>query len=147
MFAIKKLSPCLYGSEFTIYTDHKPLKSLFVNQNRNLKVQRWSIALAEMGAKIKYGEGKTNTRADTLSRLKPEKPSENTSEEQPMRPDYDDEILQAYLEISGMVTSNIQDLRLEDNCLKTVMEIHREGDPGIPWDFDDLEVDQVKQEQ
>ena len=27
------------------------------------------------------------------------------------------------------------------------MEIHREGDPGIPWDFDDLEVDQVKQEQ
>ena len=61
-----------------------------------------------------------------------------------MCPDYDDEILQTYLDISGMVTSNIQDLALEDNCHKTVMEIHREGDP---WDFDDLEVDQVKQEQ
>ena len=116
MFAIKKLSPYLYGSEFTIYTDHKPLKSLFVNQNRNVKVQRWSIALAEMGAKIKYREGKNNIRADTLSRLKPEAPSNNDSEEQPICPDYDDEILQTYLDISGMVTSNIQDLVLEDNC-------------------------------
>ena len=51
MYAIKKLYPYLYGAEFTIYTDHKPLKSLFVNENRNLKVQRWSIALAEMGGK------------------------------------------------------------------------------------------------
>ena len=59
MFAIKKLEPYLYGSQFTIYTDHKPLKSLFVNQNRNLKVQRWSIALAEMGAQIIYPEENT----------------------------------------------------------------------------------------
>ena len=71
MFAIKKLSQYLYGSEFTIYTDHKSLESLFVNQNRNLKVQRWSIALAEMCAKIKYREGKNNIRTDTFSRLKP----------------------------------------------------------------------------
>ena len=48
MHAIKKLHPYLYGAEFTIYTDHKPLKSLFVNENRNLKVQRWSIALTEI---------------------------------------------------------------------------------------------------
>ena len=30
MYAIKKLHPYLYGAEFTIYTDHKPLKNLFV---------------------------------------------------------------------------------------------------------------------
>ena len=51
MYAIKKLHPYLYGAEFTKYTYQKPLKSLFVNGNRNLKVQRWSIALAEMELK------------------------------------------------------------------------------------------------
>ena len=54
IFALKKLAPYLQGSEFTIYTDHKPLHSLFISENKNSKIQRWSIALAEMGAKIKY---------------------------------------------------------------------------------------------
>ena len=29
IYVIQKLHPYLYGSKFTVYTDHKPLKSLF----------------------------------------------------------------------------------------------------------------------
>ena len=146
MFAIKKLEPYLHGSQFTIFTDHKPLKSLFVNQNRNLKVQRWSIALAEMGAQIKYREGKHNIRADTLSRIKPLEP-EIPSNTDDVVTEPGDEIIQHYLDINSMVIEDAHNLDLEDTCQNTVGEIHREGDPGIPWDFDDLEIHKVISEQ
>ena len=146
MFAIKKLQPYLHGAEFTIFTDHKPLKSLLVNQNRNLKVQRWSIALAEMGAEIKYREGRNNIRADTLSRLKPQTPTQQTPERTESSR-FDDEVLQTYEDINYLVASIDFDVKQEDQCESTVMEIHREGNPGIPWDFDELEVQHVIHEQ
>ena len=139
MFVIKKLAPYLHGAEFTIYTDHKPLKSLFVNENRNLKVQRWSIALAEMGAKIKYREGRNNVRADALSRIKPAQAEEPVLDNPYTPLTEDDEILQTYLDIGGMVVSDHRALQLEDSCQRQVSEIHKEGDPGIPWDFNELE--------
>ena len=37
-----------------VYTDHKPLKSLFTKDFQNTKVQRWGVLLAEYGAKIEY---------------------------------------------------------------------------------------------
>ena len=61
----------MQGADFTIYTDHKPLRSLFYNENKNSKIQRWSVILAEHGAKIEYRKGKFNTRADMLSRIRP----------------------------------------------------------------------------
>ena len=70
IYAIQKLRPYLYGSRFTIYTDHKPLKSLFTKEMANTKIQRWSVLLAEYGAEIKYREGKNNVRADMLSRIR-----------------------------------------------------------------------------
>ena len=147
MFAIKKLAPYLHGAEFTIYTDHKPLKSLFVNKKRNLKVQRWSIALAEMGAKIKYREGRNNVRADALSRIKPAQAEEPVLDNPYTPLTEDDEILQTYLDIGGMVVSDHRALQLEDSCQRQVSEILKEGDPGIPWDFNELEQNEIIQEQ
>ena len=69
IFAIMRLRAYLYGANFVIYTDHKPLKSLFTNQMNNTKVQRWGVLLAEYGATIEYRQGKNNIRADMLSRL------------------------------------------------------------------------------
>ena len=117
-----------------------------MNQNRNLKVQRWSIALAEMGAKIKHQEGGHNVKADTLSCLKPATPEPAPTTmgkvEEP-----DDEIIQHYLDIEGMVLEDASDLDLEDACKETVGEIHHEGDPGVPWDFDGLEITKLRSEQ
>lgn len=71
VYAIEKLRPYLYGSTFTVLTDHKPLASLFTKQMNNTKIQRWAVLLAEYGAKIEYRKGTNNIRADMLSRIRP----------------------------------------------------------------------------
>ena len=70
IYVIQKLRPYLYGSKFTVFSDHKPLKSLFNNQMNNTKIQRWAVLLAEYGAVIEYRKGKHNIRADMLSRIR-----------------------------------------------------------------------------
>jgi hypothetical protein len=70
IYALKKLRPYLFGVQFTVYTDHKPLKSLFVGEVKNTKVQRWAVLIAEYGCKIEYIQGSKNIRADMLSRLR-----------------------------------------------------------------------------
>ena len=72
VYAISKLRPYLYGAEFAVYTDHKPLTSLFTKEMQNTKIQRWAVLLSEYGAKIQYRQGKNNIRADMLSRIPPE---------------------------------------------------------------------------
>ena len=71
VYAIEKLRAYLFGADFTVYTDHKPLNSLFTKEMRNTRIQRWGLLLSEFGAKIRYHSGKLNIRADMLSRIKP----------------------------------------------------------------------------
>ena len=71
VYCLTKLRPYLWGADFTVFTDHKPLKSLFTSQMRNIKIQRWAVLIAEYGCEIKYHEGVKNIRADMLSRIKP----------------------------------------------------------------------------
>ena len=71
VYALQKLRPYLYGAEFVVYTDHKPLLCLFSKSMTNTKIQRWAILLAEYGATIRYRPGSNNIRADMLSRLSP----------------------------------------------------------------------------
>ena len=49
VYAISKLRPYLYGAEFTVNTDHKPLISLFNKEMQNTKIQKWAILLSEYG--------------------------------------------------------------------------------------------------
>ena len=147
IYALKKLAPYLQASEFTIYTDHKPLRSLFINENKNSKIQRWPIAVAEMGAKIKYREGANNVRADTLSRIVPESTPDDSppSDTEPLNPE--EEIMKTWLHISAMVEEDNAAVQLEELCKQEIVEIHVEGDPGIPWDFNELETREVIKEQ
>ena len=69
VYCLKKLRAYLLGSEFVVYTDHKPLLCLFTKEMVNTRIQRWAVLLAEYGAKIQYRQGKNNIRADMLSRI------------------------------------------------------------------------------
>jgi hypothetical protein len=69
IYCLKKLRAYLLGSEFTVYTDHKPLKSLFTKEMVNTRIQRWAVLMAEFGAKVEYRKGVHNVRADMLSRI------------------------------------------------------------------------------
>lgn len=70
IYAHRKLRPYLDGAEFTVYTDHKPLKSLFQCEIKNTRVQRWAMQISEFSCQIEYRKGKNNVRADMLSRIK-----------------------------------------------------------------------------
>ena len=72
VYGISKSRPYLYGAYFTVYTDHKPLTSLFTKEMQNTKIQKWAVLLSEYGATIKYRKGKHNIRADMLSCIPPE---------------------------------------------------------------------------
>ncbi len=78
IYALGKLRPYILGSPgITAYTDHKPLLCLFTSQLRNTKIQRWSIMLSEFNVKVKYIKGEKNIKADFLSRLRHDKPSDD----------------------------------------------------------------------
>ena len=72
VYDISKLRPYLYGADFTVYTNHKPLTSLFTKEMLNTKIQRWAVLLSEYGVTIQNRKGKNNIPVDMLSRIPPE---------------------------------------------------------------------------
>ncbi|CAC5401677.1 unnamed protein product [Mytilus coruscus] len=74
IFALKKFHQYLFDRKFTIYTDHKPLIGLFI-ENKPIppmaaaRLQRWALTLSAYEYSIVYKEGKNNANADALSRL------------------------------------------------------------------------------
>ena len=59
----------LYGVEFTLLTDHKPLEVIYSTNSRNsARIERWVLRLQPYRFKVQYVPGKHNI-ADQLSRL------------------------------------------------------------------------------
>ncbi len=80
IYAIEKLRPYILGSPGVYaYTDHKPLLSLFTEQMKNTKIQRWQILLNEYNVKVSYIKGANNVKADFLSRLRHDYADEDLS--------------------------------------------------------------------
>ena len=66
--AVQKFRQYLLGTEFTLFTDHKPLSTLFVATVKNTRIQRWATILSEYDMKIEHKPG-GQMRADFLSRI------------------------------------------------------------------------------
>lgn len=74
VFAVKCFHQYLYGHSFTVFTDHKPLMSLFsehksVPSMASARIQKWALSLSAYQYRIVYRAGKENANADALSRL------------------------------------------------------------------------------
>ena len=67
--ALKKFRQYLLGAQFVVYTDHKPLKSLFTAEMKNARIQRWGILISEFNCEIRYREGSL-MKADFVSRIR-----------------------------------------------------------------------------
>lgn len=69
VWAIQKFHRYLYGQEFTLQTDHKPLIYLNKKKVANARLMRWALVLQPYKFKIVAVSGKANVGADYLSRI------------------------------------------------------------------------------
>jgi len=79
VWAIIHFRPYLYGTNFTLYIDHKPIKWLMTNDKLTGKLARWVLILQEYEFKVIHRPGSTHQNADTMSR-RPFTTSEDFSE-------------------------------------------------------------------
>ncbi|KAL5473476.1 hypothetical protein EMCRGX_G027965 [Ephydatia muelleri] len=71
---VKKFHQYLFGQEFVIFSDHKPLQYLFsesrpVPAMASSRIQRWALTLSAYSYKMVFKSGKQQANADALSRL------------------------------------------------------------------------------
>jgi hypothetical protein len=74
VFGLKKFNLYLFGKEFTLITDHKPLTHIFGPKSgipplAAARMQRWALLLSGYQYKIEYRSSQENANADLLSRL------------------------------------------------------------------------------
>ncbi|PAA68677.1 hypothetical protein BOX15_Mlig034486g1 [Macrostomum lignano] len=82
VFGVKRFHTYLYGRNFQLKSDHKPLLGL-LHENKAIpplasaRIQRWALLLSSYSYRLQYRKGATLLRADALSRLPlPSKPAE-----------------------------------------------------------------------
>ena len=69
VWATKYFRPYLYGMDFKVVTDHKPLTWIMNVQDPRSRLLRWIIQLEEFDYEIEYKKGSLNTNADALNRV------------------------------------------------------------------------------
>ena len=71
VFAVQKFHNYLYGKEFDVHVDHKPLESLNnCNKKANARIERWVMTLQSYRFKIIHRPGRDNI-TDCFSRFLP----------------------------------------------------------------------------
>lgn len=69
VFALKRFHKYVYGSHFTLYTDHKALTYLHTQRVANLMMIAWMDTILQYDFKIVHLPGVSNVLPDVLSRL------------------------------------------------------------------------------
>ena len=68
VWVLSKFSRYLWGVEFTLQTDHKPLTYLHTSSFKNSRLMRWALSLQEFRFQVEPLPGSKNVLADLLSR-------------------------------------------------------------------------------
>ena len=68
VLACRNFHHYLWGTHFTIITDHQPLTSVFKKKTKSPRMNRWILEMREYDYDINYIKGKFNVVADQLSR-------------------------------------------------------------------------------
>ncbi|UYV68431.1 K02A2.6-like [Cordylochernes scorpioides] len=128
IFGISKFYKYLYGRDFKIITDHKPLLGIF-NPNKPIpqmlspRMMRWSLTLASYSYQIEQTPGRMNANADALGRA----PHERTSKETPEPVDV---FLMETNEESPLEAKEVAKSTQEDSVLGIIVEWTRIGWPA-----------------
>nr|XP_034195210.1 uncharacterized protein LOC117611386 [Osmia lignaria] len=68
VYAVQYFRPYLYGTKFTLVTDHRPLVWLHSVKDPTSRLMKWRLRLLEYEYQVIHKAGKTNKNADALSR-------------------------------------------------------------------------------
>ncbi len=68
VLACRNFHHFLWGTRFTVITDHQPLTSIFKRKTKSPRMNRWILEMREYNYEINYLKGKDNFVADHLSR-------------------------------------------------------------------------------
>jgi len=68
VWGIQKFGRYLWGTQFILQTDHRPLTYLTTSRFKNARIMRWSLSLQEYKFEVQPLPGTSNTFADLLSR-------------------------------------------------------------------------------
>ncbi|GJT90341.1 putative reverse transcriptase domain-containing protein [Tanacetum coccineum] len=74
VFALKIWRHYLYGTKYTVFTDHKSLQHILNQKELNMRQRRCLELLSDYDCEIRYHPGKANVIADALSRKEQNKP-------------------------------------------------------------------------
>ncbi len=74
VFGVKRFHSYLFGSQFVLITDHKPLISLLhehhaIPTSVSARIQRWALTLSMYNYRISFKPSGAHSNADVLSRL------------------------------------------------------------------------------
>ena len=129
VFAVKKFHNYIYGRQFLIESDHRPLSFLFgehkaVPQMASSRIQRWALTLSAYRYSIRYKAGNLLGNADAFSRLP--RPVTTTQDCQP------EDLLQLvnHLSSTGVSASHIKEWTSKDPTLSRVLKFIMTGWPN-----------------
>ena len=126
VWACEHLHLYVYGKPITIYTDHKPLVSIYDNPSSKppARIERWALRLQPYQATVKYRRGDINP-ADYLSRH-PTKHAAETSRQQKVAEEYIN-YLTANSTPKALKTQDIEAATQSDATLQAVVEAITKG--------------------
>ena len=138
IFGVKRFHQYLYGRQFIIHSDHKPLMYIFdeskaVPLMASARIQRWALTLSAYTYTIQYKAGKDHANADGLSRL----PLEDAPPEVP-RP-AETILLMDHLAASPVSASHIRQQTDNDPTLSKVRSFVQHGWPDVLPDTSDMQ--------
>jgi len=144
----------LYGVQFHVYTDHKPLKALLAANELSPRLARWLSRLEMFDMEIHYREGKKHGNADGLSRMAVEPATEEEDEDTPPTPinsvsywedeDYDSVSTCSEEDEEVEVEVDIDNEDKENNNVDVEMNVELELIKIISVRADKVELEQLK---
>ena len=137
-WAINKFRNFLWGIQFPVRSDHKPLVSIFRNKGLDsisTRIRRWVMSLQDFNFIVNYIPGAVNVSADCLSRL-----VDQTME----HPDGSGE--ESYAEVcnvcevtEGIITEGewVEQLKADDSISKVMVQVKKgkKLDSLKPWNM------------
>ena len=81
VLSVEHFRQFLYGTTFTVYTDHAPLQFLLKIKNPSSRLMRWINRLNMFNFSIQYRKGSKHGNADSMSRLTTD-PDEDENQQQ-----------------------------------------------------------------